>query len=149
MRRRRNSSPISAPFRCDWRPSRWLTCALLGLAVLAAISIVNCRLEPGYAWPLGVCVLGCGLLQTRAELRKPGRSILIPQPPSSPCIDAMPVERIELLERGPLLVLRWWLGKQSQQLLFWPDTLPRAQRRELRLAVKAHGVSRQPPGVAP
>ena len=149
MRRRRNSSPISAPFRCEWRPSRWLTCALLGLAVLAAISIVNCRLEPGYAWPLGVCVLGWGLLQTRAEARKPCRAILISSPPSPPCIDAEPVERIELLERGPLLILRWRLGKRRQQLLFWPDTLPRAQRRELRLAVKAHGVSRQPPGMAP
>ena len=34
---------------------------MLGLAVLAAVSIVNFRLEPGYAWPLGVCVLGWGL----------------------------------------------------------------------------------------
>lgn len=149
MRRRRNSSTTSAPFRCEWRPSRWLTCALLGLAVLAAISIVNCILEPGHAWPLGVCVLGWGLLQTRAEARKRCRNILIPSPPSLPCIDAEPVERIELLERGPLLVLRWWLGKRRQQLLFWPDTLSRAQRRELRLAVTAHGVSRWPPGMAP
>lgn len=149
MRRRHNSSLISAPFRYEWRPSRWLTCALLGLAVLAAISIVNCRLEPGYAWPLGVCALGWGLLQMRVEARKPCRNILIPSPPSLPCIDTEPVERIELLERGPLLVLRWRLGKRRQQLLFWPDTLPRALRRELRLAVKAHGVSRQPPGVAP
>lgn len=149
MRRRRNLSATSAPFRCEWRPSRWLSCALLGLAALAAISILNCRLEPGYAWPLAVCVLGWGLLQARAEARKPRRNILIPSPPSPPCIHAEPVEQIELIERGPLLVLRWRLDKGRQQLLFWPDTLPRAQRRELRLAVKAHGVSRQPPGMAP
>ena len=85
----------------------------------------------------------------RAQARKPCRDILIPSLPSPACIDAEPVEQIELLERGPLLVLRWRLGKRRQQLLFWPDTLPKAQRRELRLAVKAHGVSRQPPGVAP
>ena len=149
MRRRRNSSPTSAPFRCEWRPSRWLTCALLGLAVLAVISIVNCRLEPSYAWPVGVCVLGWGLLQARAEARRPRCDLLIPQPSGSPSIDGTPVEQIELLERGPLLVLRWRQGKRRQQLLFWPDTLSRAQRRELRLAVKAHGVSRRPLGMAP
>lgn len=149
MRRRRNSSPISAPFRCEWRPSRWLTCTLLGLAALAAVSIVNCDLAPRLAWPLGAYVLVLGLLQARAESRRPVRKLVIPPPPGAPCVDGGPVQQIALLERGPLLVLRWRLGKRCQQLLFWPDTLPRAQRRELRLAVKAHGVSRQPPGVAP
>ncbi|PZU30026.1 MAG: hypothetical protein DI584_00825, partial [Stenotrophomonas sp.] len=70
-------------------------------------------------------------------------------PPGSPSVDGVPVGQVELLERGPLLVLRWRLGKQRQQALFWPDTLSRALRRELRLAVKAHGVSRRPPGMAP
>ncbi|WP_303746723.1 hypothetical protein [Stenotrophomonas pigmentata] len=110
---------------------------------------MNCRLEPGHAWPLALCVLGWGLLQARAESRRPPRDLLIPPPPGLSCVDGIPVEQIELLERGPLLVLRWRQGKRRQQLLFWPDTLPRAQRRELRLAVKAHGVSRQPPGMAP
>lgn len=149
MRRRRNSSPTSAPFRCEWRPSRWLSRALTGLAVLAAVSIMNCRLEPGHVWPFAVLVLGLGLLQAWAESRRPPRDLLIPPPPGPSCVDGIPVEQIELLERGPLLVLRWRQGKRRQQLLFWPDTLPRAQRRELRLAVKAHGVSRQPPGMAP
>ncbi len=51
-------------------------------------------------------------------------------------------DALELLERGPLLVLRWRKGKRRGQLLFWPDTLPRARRRELRLAVRAGAVSR-------
>ena len=149
MRRRRHLSATSAPFRCEWRPSRWLSCALSGLAVLAAVSIVNCDLAPGFAWPLAACVFALGLLQARAESRRPGRELLIPQSPGAPCVDGTPVQRIELLERGPLLVLRWWKGRRRQQLLFWPDTLPRVRRRELRLAVRTHGVSRQPPGVAP
>ena len=41
-----------------------------------------------------------------------------------------------------LLVLRWRGDGRRGQLLFWPDTLPRARRRELRLAVRAHAVSR-------
>ncbi|WP_057626044.1 hypothetical protein [Stenotrophomonas terrae] len=110
---------------------------------------MNCDLAPALAWPLGACVLVLGLLQARAESRRPARKLLIPPPPGAPCVDGSPVQRLELLERGPLLVLRWRLGRHRQQLLFWPDTLPRAQRRELRLAVRAHGVSRQPPGVAP
>lgn len=149
MRRRRHLSATSAPFRCEWRPSRWLSCALSGLAALAAVSIVKCDLAPGLAWPLGACVLVLGLLQALAESRRPARSLLIPPPPGAACVDGTAVQRIELLERGPLLVLRWRQGRRRQQLLFWPDTLPRAQRRELRLAVRTHGVSRQPSGVAP
>jgi len=39
-------------------------------------------------------------------------------------------------------VLRWRGDGRRGHLLFWPDTLPRARRRELRLAVRAHAVSR-------
>lgn len=149
MRRRQRSSVTSAPFRYEWRPSRWLTGALSGLAALAAVSLLNCDLPPALAWPSAACAFALGLMQARTESRRPGCKLLIPSPPAVPSVDGMPMERVELLERGPLLVLRWRSGRRRRQLLFWPDTLPRARRRELRLAVKAHGVSRQPPGVAP
>ncbi len=77
------------------------------------------------------------------EARRSPCPILVPAAPAVPCIGGMPVEALQLLERGPLLVLRWWQGRCRRQLLFWPDTLPRALRRELRLAVQAHSVSRR------
>ena len=38
MSKSRRSSNASAPCRFDWAPSRWLTAALLALALLAPLS---------------------------------------------------------------------------------------------------------------
>ena len=149
MRRRQHSSPISAPFRCEWRPSRWLTGALLGLAALAAVAILNCELDGHYAWPLALCACMAGVARAHMEARRPRRCLLLPAPPGVPRIDDIVVEQVELLERGPLRILRWRQGRRRRQLLFWPDTLPPAERRELRLAVRALGVSRRPGRMAP
>jgi len=126
-----------------------LTGALLGLSLLAAVALLNCDLELHLAWPLAIAVLLLGAHQVRAEARKPARQLLLPSPPAPMCVDGVSVQGPVLLERGPLLLLRWHQGRQCHQLLFWPDTLPRARRRELRLAVRAHGVSRRPASVAP
>ncbi len=149
MPRRQHLSATSAPFRCEWRPSRWLTGALLGLSSLAAVALLNCDLELHLAWPLAIAALLLGARQARAEARKPLRQLLLPSPPAPMCVDGVSVHGPVLLERGPLLLLRWHQGRRRHQLLFWPDTLPRARRRELRLAVRAYGVSRRPASVAP
>ena len=120
---------------------------LLGL--LAAVALVNCGLPRTVAWPAAVLAAGRGLAQARRGLRQPARRLRVPPPPAAADVDGSTIQALELLERGPLLVLRWRGDGRRGQLLFWPDTLPRAHRRELRLAVKAHGVSRQPPGMAP
>ncbi|MGH8054339.1 MAG: hypothetical protein ACREP4_10510 [Stenotrophomonas sp.] len=121
--------------------------SLLGL--LGAIAALNCDLGPHQAWPLAVTsVVWAGVL-VRKEWRRPLQRLLIPQPPSPARLDDLPLEALELLERGPLLILRWRTAKARGVLLFWPDSLPRARRRELRLAVRAHAVSRNAETVAP
>ncbi|MGB3392847.1 MAG: hypothetical protein WA956_13480 [Stenotrophomonas sp.] len=140
MHSRRNFSNTSAPFRCEWRPSRWLTCALVLLGMLGALSLLTCELKTTAAWPLALAVLCTSLWLARREAARPVRHLLLS--PALANIDAMAVETPELLEYGPLAILRWRVGKHRGQLAFWPDTLPRAQRRELRLAVRAHAVSR-------
>ena len=40
MSKSRRSSNASAPCRFDWAPSRWLTAALLALALLAPLSLL-------------------------------------------------------------------------------------------------------------
>jgi len=51
--------------------------------------------------------------------------------------------------RGPWLLLLWCEDRRRRRLLFWPDVLDSGQRRELRLAVAARGVSRRPRSMAP
>ena len=90
------------------------------LGVLAAVALVNCGLPRTVAWPVAVLAAGRGLAQARRGLRQPARRLRVPLPPAAADVD----------------------GSAIQALLFWPDTLPRARRRELRLAVRAHAVSR-------
>ncbi len=142
MRSRRNFSSTSAPFRCEWRPSRWLAGALALLGLLAAGAVRGCELETGIAWPASLVAMGWGLWLARREWRRPHRQLLIPSSPAVATIDGLAMETLRLIERGPLLILRWRQAGTCGQLLFWPDTLPRAQRRELRLAVRTRAVSR-------
>lgn len=142
MRSRLPCWSTSAPFRCEWRPSRWQAGALLLLGLLAAVALLNCELEDTIAWPAALLVSCWGLRAARHGLGQPVRQLLVPPAPAPASVDGMAVDALELLERGPLLVLRWRKGKRRGQLLFWPDTLPRARRRELRLAVRVSAVSR-------
>ncbi|MEE7566640.1 hypothetical protein HH297_09445, partial [Xanthomonas sp. Kuri4-3] len=60
-----------------------------------------------------------------------------------------PVAAFRVEWRGPLAQLSWRDGRRRERLLFWPDTLPPAQRRELRLAAGAHAISSRPRQMAP
>ncbi|WP_269790873.1 hypothetical protein [Stenotrophomonas sp. Iso1] len=123
--------------------------AITLLGALGAIAGLNCDLERHQALPLAMASMVWASLLLRKELRRPSQNLLIPQASSPTRLDGVPLETLELLERGPLLVLRWRAAKGRGTLLFWPDTLPRARRRELRLAVRAHAVSCKAETVAP
>ena len=142
MRSSRNFSNVSAPFRFEWRPSRWLAGALCLLGLLAACALLNCELEAAIAWPSALAAAGWSLWLARREWRRPCRQLLVPPPPAAATVDGAAAGSLRLIERGPLLILRWREASTCRQLLFWPDTLPRARRRELRLAVRAMAVSR-------
>lgn len=142
MRSRQPCWSTSATFRCEWRPSRWQAGALLLLGLLGAVALLNCELERPVAWPAALLGSCWGLRMARRGLRQPARQLLVPPAPVPASLDGVAIDALELLERGPLLVLRWRMGKRCGQLLFWPDTLPRARRRELRLAVRVSAVSR-------
>jgi len=146
MHNRRNLSPASplvARFEHTWRPSRWQMAAHIFLAVLAVLALLNCALSLFYALPLAVLALLIGLFQAWQQWRKPAQNIVIPLPPAHACVGQQVLHSMTLIERGPLLLLRWKATPTAAntvrgQLLFWPDTLSAAQRRALRLAVRAH-----------
>lgn len=149
MRRRPHSSPISVPFRCECRPSRWLVAALGLLGMLAAFAALSCDLEALVAWPLaGLALLWSCRLMGR-EWQRPVRRLLVPATAQPARLDERMLDELQLFERGPLVLLRWRSGGQRGNLLFLPDTLPRGRRRELRLAVRAHAVSREAGTMAP
>ncbi len=149
MRRRPHSSPISAPFRCKHRPSCWLVAALGLLGLLAAFAALNCDLEALVAWPLAGLALLWSFRSMGREWQRPVRRLLVPATAQPARLDGLALDELQLFERGPLVLLRWRSGRQRGSLLFLPDTLPRGQRRELRLAVRAHAVSREAGTMAP
>jgi toxin CptA len=106
-------------------------------------------MERGYVILVAFCVLAYSAWRCRRELRQLPRQVLIPPTPSPVLVDGAPVTSVELLERGPLTLLRWRVGNRRDACVFWPDTLNREQRRELRLAVRARAVSRGAQTVAP
>jgi len=114
---------------------------MLLLGLLAGTALLNCGLEPGAAWPAALLALCWSTWRAVRGLRRPVRQLWVPPTDMPATIDGAAIDTLQLLERGPLLVVRWRAGRQRGQLLFWPDTLPRAGRRELRLAVRARAVS--------
>ncbi|APO94021.1 hypothetical protein [Xanthomonas vesicatoria] len=145
-----HSSPISAPCRLEWRPSRGLVCALSVLAVLALWAIWRSGVPAWLAVMLSVVVpasLGRALWLL---LRSPPRQLVVSWGDSPASIDGAQVQNLQVVWRGPIAVVSWTrLDARRERLHFWPDTLPAMQRRELRLAAQAHAISSGRPQVAP
>jgi toxin CptA len=136
--------------RIEWRPSRWLLAALALIAILAAFSLFESQLPRWLAWALAPLVLGYAAWTIRREARRPVREFVFPGNASPVLLDGRPVEGVSVHWRGPLAFVRW-RGRDGRagRLGWWPDTLPPAQRRELRLAAGAGDVSRNGRGMAP
>ncbi|MBD9367943.1 hypothetical protein IB242_04515 [Xanthomonas sp. XNM01] len=144
------SSPISAPCRLEWRPSRWLGAILLSLSVLAPLSVLASGLPRAAAWPLAAAVGVGGLYRWRVERARPPAVLVLPPGAQPATFDGIELRDVALAWRGRLafVVMRTREGRRTRRV-WWPDTLPAASRRELRLAVRARQASRPPPPVAP
>ena len=143
------SSSTSAPCRLEWRPSRWLIALLVVLGLLAAISAVASDLPRWLAWTLAPVALVHGLQLARREARKPRRDVVISGDGALVNIDATRVDGFVVQWRGPLAFASWRDDQgRTGRLLWWPDTLPRSARRELRLAAAAPSTARQAQSMA-
>ena len=121
----------------DWRPSRWLSAAILLLGLLAGVSLVLSDLPGHVAWPGAMLAAGYGAWASRRECRVPARSFLF-RAGAPPLVDGVPVECFVLQWRGPLAFARWRDAQgRMRSCAWWPDTLPPPRRRELRLAAPA------------
>lgn len=131
------------PLRLAWRPSILLQAALASIGVCACIALWLSELPPVAricAMPL---IVAATLHRIAIERRAPMRELVI-DAAGAAHLDGVVLDTPRLEWRGPLAILRWRDGRRARRLLWWPDTLPQAARRELRLAASAL-VTRPPP----
>lgn len=127
-----------------------MTFALMLLGILAAFSILASEMPRLVAWPLALSALAFGLWRAWQESRSPAREFFFPGNDLPVMLDGVPIESVEVQWRGPLAFV-CWQGRdgRSRHLSWWPDTLPAARRRELRLAAGSLAVSRNRLAMAP
>lgn len=145
----RPSSNGFVPCRIEWRPSRWLAGGLVLLAALAPAALWASELPAGAAGLLGLAALVHGLRLADREWRRPGRSLLFTAD-GRLLVDDIEAADMQLQWRGPLAFMSFHDPAGLRlRLAWWPDTLPSARRRELRLAADRLVAARAAPSVAP
>lgn len=124
--------------------------AIVLLAVLAGFSLLASEMPRWAAWPLAVGMPFYGIWRCRRYRGQPRLELVFPGDQRPPTLQGRVLENADLQWRGPLAFLSWHDGSgRSQRLSWWPDTLPPARRRELRLAAGSGGASRGRPAMAP
>ncbi len=134
MSKSHRSSSASATCRLEWRPSPLITTWLVILAVLSPLCLVASGLPRWLAWPLAVIAMLYALREAQRHRVSPRRIFVITD--EGPLwVDGDAAGDWRLRWRGPLAFLCWRNAQGRRHAVsFWPDTLPKAQRRELRLA---------------
>jgi toxin CptA len=150
MPRSPRSSNASVSCRLEWRPSRWLIAAILALSALAAFSVVASEMPRTLAWPLAAAVLAHAVWLARREARKPVQAWFWPGTDQPVTVDGAVARDAVVAWRGPLAFVHWRdADGRRLHLCWWPDTLPAARRRELRLAASSAPASRSAASMAP
>ncbi|MGY0504631.1 hypothetical protein [Luteimonas sp. e5] len=147
MSKSHRSSSASASCRCEWRPSRWISAWLIGLALVAPLALLASNLPRALAWPMALLVAALGVHRARQSWRRPPVRLQL-RADGPLTVDGVEHARWRLRWRGPLAFVSWHDGRRHQALALWPDVLPPALRRELRLATPREGGIRLAAGMA-
>ena len=143
-------SSASVSCRIEWRASRWVIGALLSGGLLASVSVFLSGMPRPAAWLLAAAVSIHTLWLADRESRRPVRSLVFPGNDMPVTVDGMPMEQVEVQWRGPLAFVSWKdRDGRRLRLSWWPDTLPPARRRELRLAANATDTAPHRSAMAP
>lgn len=117
--------------------------------MLAAAAVLASELPRLAAWPLALAVLGYGLWSARREAAR-APCLLVVAGDGSCRVDGVAVQALQVRWRGVLAFVQWRDGNgRMHRLAFWPDILPAARRRELRLAASMAMAARPSPSMAP
>ncbi len=119
------------------------------MGVSAALAVLASEMPRGPAWVLALTAALQGFRLARREAARPVCLWVFPAE-GRVTVDGVPVREPRLVWRGPLAILYWRDGKGVRRTLgWWPDTLPAAARRELRLAAGLDSASRHRRPMAP
>ena len=122
---------------------------MLALAALAPVAVLASAMPRELAWPLAVFAVAAGLRMAWREHRLPALDVVI-DADGLVSVNGTPVDAFRVDWRGPLAFLTWRdADGRLRRRSLWPDTLPPASRRELRLAVRPDGDGQAPPSMAP
>jgi toxin CptA len=138
MRSSPDSSPSCWSCRLEWRPSRLLVAALLLLGLLAAGALMASALPMPAKLVAAFAAAATAVSTAAREATRPVGEFAWAggnQPATWRCggRDDL-LHDVRILERGPLLRLQGRDARgRSQWILWWPDTLARADRRAVRL----------------
>jgi toxin CptA len=107
----------------------------LFLTFAAALSLLASELPRVLAWPVVALVVIGGLRQRACEAGRPCRDVVVDADAPRILLDGDTLDDPRVRWRGPIASLDWRATDgRRKRLLWWPDTLPPAKRRELRLA---------------
>lgn len=135
--------------RIAWRPSRWQASAMPLLGLLSACSLVDSDLPAPLAWPAAFLACSYGAWLWRRERRRAGLTFVF-RPGAVPQVEGEAATDFTLQWRGPLAFASWRDAQgRRRHRAWWPDTLPPALRRELRLAAPATRAARGGSSMAP
>ena len=117
--------------------------------MLAPFCVLASDLPRGWAWPLAVLAGLVGIHDARRYRNQPISRWVIPAGRGAPTCDAERIEGLLVHWRGPLAFLRWRdADGRSRRVVFAPDTLPAASRRELKLALQRREAAAGSPSMA-
>ncbi|HJR73318.1 MAG TPA: hypothetical protein VJ806_06735 [Luteimonas sp.] len=140
----------SVSCRLEWRPSRWAIGAIVLLGAFAAFAVLASEMPRPWAWPLAAATAIYAAWRARREARQPVRTWVWPGNERPATVDGVPAWDALVVWRGPLAFVRWRdADGRRRYAVWWPDTLPAARRRELRLAAAAARASPSAASMAP
>lgn len=121
--------------RIAWRPSRWEQGAVLLLGACAAAGVMASDVAHPWAEALAGFAAVSAMAQAHRGSQRCVRRVVIAREAT---LDGVRLDRCDLAWRGPLAFLQATdpCG-ELHRLAWWPDTLPPARRRALRLAMEA------------
>jgi toxin CptA len=122
----------------------------VALTALAPFAVLVSEMPRGAGWPLALAASVHGAWLFRREYLKPPRMFVFPGDDGPVLLDGEAVDEVAVQWRGPLAFVRWrGADGRAHRLGWWPDTLPPARRRELRLAAPAPMAAQDAASMAP